>query len=512
MPIITGGAVVLLFMLIFAMGYVKAPPDTAYIISGLSKEPRVLIGRAGVLIPFLERKDEVYVGQMSVNINTEKDVPTHDFINVKIEAVAKVRIDPSVDGIRLAAKNFLNKSQEEIVEDLEDSLKGNMREIIGTLDLQALNTNRDQVSSEVMSKAAPDMAKLGIEVISCNIQNVTDEKNLISDLGADNTAKITKGAAIAKAQATMEVEIAKADADRQANDAKVKADAEIAIKNNELEIKKAELKKLSDIKRAEADAAYEIQKQEQELTIQTNTVNAQIARSEREIELKEREVRVKEMELEATINKKADAEKYEVEKKAEADLIKRMKEAEAKKYEQEKEADAKKYALQLEAEAQKVKAEAEKFNMEQEAAGIKAKGDAEASAIKAKGLAEAEAMEKKAEAYEKYGKAAITEMLVGVLPEIASKIAEPLSKIDKITIIGGSGSESGVGNVASNVPVVMAKLFESVKETTGVDLADVMKSNTYDAKVTRNINLTGLPESHNCDFDESLILEDENEL
>ncbi|MBR4760304.1 MAG: flotillin family protein, partial [Lachnospiraceae bacterium] len=264
---------------------------------------------------------------------------------------------------------------------------------------------------------------------------------------------------------------------------------------NQLEIKKAELKKESDIKRAEADAAYEIQNQEQQRSIQTATVNAQIAKAEREAELKQKEVQVKQQELAAQIEKKADADKYAAERIAEADLIRRQKNAEAEKFEQEKAAEAK-----------KAKAEAEKFAAEQEAAGIKAKYDAEAAgvsakglaeaeAIRAKGLAEAEAMEKKAEAYQKYNKVAMTEMIINVLPQIASQIAAPLSQIDKITIIGGGEGSNGVSQVADNVPIVMTKLFESVKETTGVDLKEVMRAETYDAKVNKNVTVTGLSEA-----------------
>lgn len=144
--------------------------------------------------------------------------------------------------------------------------------------------------------------------------------------------------------------------------------------------------------------------------------------------------------------------------------------------------------------AKKAQAEANKYSMEQEAAGIQARGSAEAEAIRAKGMAEAEAMEKKAEAYQKYNKAAMAEMLIGVLPDIAGKIAEPLAQIDKITIIGG-GEDKGVGDVAGNVPAVMTKLFETMKETVGIDLSEIIKAETYDAKVTRNINVSGLPEN-----------------
>lgn len=469
--------------------YVKAPPSVAYILSGLKKTPRVLVGQGGIIIPFLERKDKLFLGQISVDIKTMQSVPTNDFINVNVDAIAKVAVAYNPDnpdekeGLYLASKNFLNMAPDEISATLQDSLEGNMREIIGTLTLKNINTDRDSFSDQVVKKAAEDMKKLGITIISCNIQNVTDDNGLIVDLGADNTALIKKGAAISRAEAERDVAIAKAKAQKEANDAQVASQLEIAQRQTELSIKRSELKRQSDIKQAEADAAYEIQNQEQQKTVQAATVNAEIAKTEREQELKKKQVEVREQELAAQIKKQAEAEKYAIEQQAEADLARRQREAEARLYEQ-----------QREAEAQKAKAEAVKFAMEQEAAGIKAKGIAEAEAIQAKGIAEAEAMDKKAEAMKKYGKAAVTQMVVEVLPQIASEIAKPLTTIDKISIIGGSG-DGAVNPIASNVPLVMAKTFQSVKEATGVDLADIMKANTYDAKVTKNINITGLENS-----------------
>ncbi len=481
LPIIV---IIALLILILTQGYVKAPPDHAYIISGIRKEPRVLIGRAGLKIPFFEQLDKLYLGQITVDIKTDEYIPTNDFINVMVDAVAKVRVAEDPERMKLAMRNFLNKEPAKIAADLQDSLQGNMREIIGTLTLRAINTDRDSFSDQVMTKASRDMEKLGIDILSCNIQNVTDEHGLIQDLGMDNTSKIRKDASIAKAEAERDIAIAKAAADKASNDARVLAETEIAQKNNELAIKKAELQKASDTKKAEADAAYEIQKQEQEKTILAATVNAQIAKTEREAELRRQEVTVQQQALEAEINKKADADRYAIEQAAAADLTRRQREAEAKKYEQEKEAEARKSL-----------AEAQKYAMLQEAEGIRARGEAEAAAIQAKALAEAEGMEKKAEAYQKYNKAAMAEMMIKVLPDIAGKIAEPLAQIDKITIIGGdSGSEKGVGSVAGNVPVVMARLFEAMKEATGLDLADIMRAESLEAQTTRNINLTGAPD------------------
>lgn len=208
---------VIIFLVLFIIAaktcYVKAPPNVAYIISGITKNPRILIGIGGFKIPLLERVDMLYLGQMSVDIKTSQSVPTNDFINVKVDAVAKIIVDKE-NGIYLAARNFLNMEPADITRSLQDSLEGNMREIIGTLDLKKINVDRDSFSDEVLKKAAKDMEKLGISILSCNIQNVVDDNGLIVDLGADNTAKIRKDASISKAVAERDVAIAEAAAKR----------------------------------------------------------------------------------------------------------------------------------------------------------------------------------------------------------------------------------------------------------------------------------------------------------
>lgn len=462
--------------------WVKAPPDIAYILSGWKSKPRMLIGQGGIKFPILERVDQLYLGQLTVDIHNQTSVPTNDFINIKVDATCKLAVDDTEEARLIASRNFLNLTPDEISKQLRESLEGNMREIVGTLSLKEINTNRDSFSEQVKVSATQDMSKLGMKVISCNIQNITDETGLITDLGADNTAKIRKDASIAKALADKEVAIKQAEAKKEANDAQVKADLEIAQKQNELSIRQSELKREADIKRAEADAAYEIQKQEQRKVIETTTVNADIAKASREEELKKQQVAIRAQELTAEIEKKADAEKYNTSIQAEADLVKRQRESEARLYEQQKDA-----------EARKAQAEALKYAMEQEALGIKAKATAEAEAIRLKGEAEAMAMDKKAEALKKYGKAAIAQMAIEALPKVASEIAKPMQSIDKVTIFGGNNG-NGMTAISDNVPLVMAKTFETIKEATGVDIGEIMRSETYDAKVTKNINVTGLSE------------------
>ena len=490
-PVLVAAALVALL----ASGYKKAPPDTAFIVSGLRR--RTVIGKAVIKIPFLERLDVVSLKLIPVDVKTSNAVPTADYINIRVDAAVNVKISASPEKLALAAQNFLNQKTDYVRSVAQEVLEGNMREIVGKMKLEEMVSDRQKFAELVKENAEPDLAAMGLDIVSFNVQNFSDENGVIDDLGIDNISQIKKKAAIAKAEADKEIAVAKAEADRQANEARVDADREIAIKKNELDIQRAELKKLEDTKRAEADAAYSIQEQEQRKTIEVATANADIARQEREVELKRKEAEVREQTLAAEIRKTADAELYRRQKKAEAEQYESQKTAEAQLFMNEQEAAgllAKRNA----------EAKALRFLQEQEAAGIRAKGEAEATtiqarglaeaeSIRARGLAEAEAMEKKAEAYQKYNNAAMAEMLIQVLPDIAGKIAEPLAQIDKITIIGGDGS--GVGSVADNVPAVMARLIESMKETTGIDLGEVIKADTYDAKVNRNLNITGMPGS-----------------
>ena len=465
------GVVVIALILIVMTGYVKSPSDTAYIISGLKKEPKYVIGRSSIRIPFLQRMDKLMLKMISVDVKTEDSVPTNDYINVNIDSAVKVKVSSDPAKMKIAASNFLNKNEEYIRSSVVDVLQGNVREIIGQMKLEEIVQDRKKFADKVQENAAPDMAKMGLDIVSFNVQNVTDNGNVIENLGIDRVVSISKSAQISRAESERDIAVAKASAEKQANDARVEAETAIAEQNNALEIKKQELKKQSDIKKAEADAAYEIQEQEQRKTIEIATADANIAKQEKEAEIKEKEIAVKEKSLDAEVKKQADAEKYA-----------RIQKADADKYEAEQRAEAEKITKLKEAEAIQARSIAE-------AEGTKAKGIAEAEAIKAKGLAEAEAMEKKAEAMAKYGKAAMTDMIIKVLPQMAEAIAKPLESIDKVSIIGGAG-DSGMSTISDNVPQVLAKTIESVKETTGFDLTEVMKANTYDARVNNNLNIT----------------------
>lgn len=457
---------------IMAAGYVKAPPDKAFIISGLRKTPKVLVGKAGLKVPFLERKDELSLQLIQIDVRTSSAVPTADYININVDAVVNVKIDNNTENINLAAQNFLNRSTEYIASVAEEVLEGSMREIVGKMTLQDMVSNRQKFADYVREDAAPDLANMGLTIVSFNVQNFTDGQGVIENLGVDNIAQISKNAAIAKANAEKEMAVARAQAEKEANDAEIAAEAEIAKKQNELAIQKAELKKQSDIKKAEADSAYEIQKQEQRKTIETTTANANLARMEKEIELKEREVAITERALEADIKKRAEAEKYAAEQEADARLYEVQKQSEAELFERMRKAEAEKFEAEQQAEATKAASDARRVAMENEAAGIAAKGRAEAEAIQAKAEAEAAGILKKAEAMKEYGEAATQQMMLDTLkvyfeqlPHIAEAVAKPMEGIDNITIY-----EGGTSSLTGNVTTTMKQITDGVKDATGVDL------------------------------------------
>ncbi len=441
--------IIALAALLLMTGYLKAPPDTAYIISGMGKK-RILIGKAGWRIPFLERVDKLSLQVMTVDVKTSEAVPTNEFINVMVDGVANVKVSSDPALLTRAAESLLGMKQSELIAMVTQVLEGNMREIVGSVGLKEMVQDRQGVAKKITENVVPDMQKLGIEVVNFNIQNFRDNAGTIENMGIDNVEQIRKNAQIAKANAQRDIAIATAKAQQEANAVKVDADKKIAEQNAELSVQQAEMQVRADTKKAEADAAYSIQQESQRKTIEITRANADIARREKEAELAEKEIALKERQLDADVKKAADAKKYQAEREAEAMLIRRQREAEAQKYE----------ALQ-QAEAKKAEADAARYAMEQEAEGIRARG-----------LAEAEAIEKKAEAQKRMGEASIIEMYLSALPEVVKNAAAPLAQTDKIVMYGDGNSSKLVRDVMNS----SNQILEGLKEATGVDLSDLMKS------------------------------------
>lgn len=454
LPFLIPAVVVIAVIVVLCSGYLKAPPDMAYLISGVGKKPRILIGKAGIKIPFFERVDRLFLGAIQIDVKTSSSVPTAEFINVKVDSYVNVRVGQTDEMMALAAQNFLNSDRDTIGQKVRDLLEGNIREIVGQMNLTDMVSDRKAFSEKVQENAVPDLARFGLELISFNVQNFSDENGVINDLGIDNIEQIRKAAAIAKSDAQREIAIAEAENAKQANDAKVKAAEEIAARNNDLAIKQAQLQKEADTQKAIAAAAMEIEAENQRKARGVAATNADIAKAEREAELKKQQIELKERELDALVRKQADADKYAAEKKAEADLVARQKKAEADRYEQEQKAEAEKFAALQRAEAAKAEADA-----------IKYKAMAEAEGIAAVGAAEAEAIDKKAEAQKKMGEASILEMYFDMLPKAVANAAAPLTNVDSITMYGDSNSSKMVGDVMTTTNQIIEGLSKN-----GIDL------------------------------------------
>lgn len=484
---ILGVAAVVFVLVIIASGYVKASPDRAYIISGLRKHPKVLIGKAGVKIPFLEKKDELSLQLIPIDVKTSSSVPTADYININVDAAVNVKVSDKPEKLNLAAQNFLNRKPEYIAQVAREVLEGNMREIVGQMKLEEMVSDRQKFAEMVKKNAEPDLGEMGLDIVSFNVQNFIDNEHVIENLGVDNVVKISKNAAISRANSEKEIAIAQANARMEANDAQVASDTEIAKKQNELAIQKAELQKASDIKKAEADAAYKIQEEEQRKTIEITTANANLARQEKELELKEREVSIKERALEAEVKKTAEAEKYAAQQRADAE-----------QYERQKKAEAELFEIQKKAEAEKARAEADKFARLQEAEAVKAAGLAEAAAVAAKGKAEAEAIQakavaeaegtlKKAEAMKQYGDAARQQMELDTikvyfeqLPKIAEAVGKGYANVDSIKMFGGDSSQ-----LAGNIMTTVTQVTDGIAESTGLDINSLL-SGALGAKMAQS--------------------------
>ena len=455
-PAIIIAVVVILALLVG--GYLKAPPDTAFIISGPFKR-RILIGKAGWRFPFLERVDKLSLRVMQVDVKTSEAVPTNEFINVNVDGVANIKISSDPALLKRAAETLLGMQRNELITLVTQVLEGNIREIVGSVGLKEMVQDRQGVAKKITENVVPDMEKLGIEVVNFNIQNFKDNAGTIENMGIDNVEQIRKNAQIAKANAQRDIAIATSHAEEEANAVKVEAEKKIAEQNAELAVQQAEMQVKADTKRADADAAYSIQQENQRRTIEIAKADADIAKKEKEAEIAEREIALKERQLDADIRKQADAINYKIAKEAEAELIKRQKEAEAEMYEALKKAEAK-----------KAEADAMRYAMEQEAEGIRAKG-----------LAEAEAIEKKAEAQRKMGEASLLEMYLEALPEVVKNAATPLAQTEKIIMYGDGNSTKVVKDVMNSANQIM----EGVKQSTGLDITSLI-SGVVGGKIVAN--------------------------
>ena len=498
--IITAGVVLaaIIFVIILIKSCWKvAGTNEVLIVSGLGKV-KTKSGGGIFVIPLVQKTQKMTLENIQVDFTSKNEIPTKDAIHVLVDAVANMSISQDPARQKIAASKFAGYSIRQIQDIVVPILEGNIREIISQTEFEDLIRGDKKVFAErVQENVTPNLADLGIDLTTFNIQNFSDKNGVIRDLGIENIEKIKKEASIAAAKAKAEVAIEAAKADKAANDAKVEAATEIAQKQTEFAIKKAQMQEQADTAQAKADAAKEIEAENQRKAREIAEAEANLARQEKAIELQEREVAIQERKLEAEVKKTADAKKYAeaqaadakayaAQKAAEAELYERERQAEAARIEAEKKAAADLALATAEAEAQKRLAEAIEAEGKAKAAAAQAQGLAEAEAIRAKAEAEAKGMLEKAEALKQYGDAAKQQMeldAVKVLYEQLPAIAEAIGKGYNGAQIHLIGNDSGqlAGNMMGNI----TQIIEGFKGATGVDPMSVI-SGMLGAKLADN--------------------------
>ena len=488
---------VVVFVVLFKAFWKVAGTNEVLIVSGLGKF-KTKSGGGIFVLPILQKVQRMTLENIQVDFTSRNEIPTKDAIHVLVDAVANMSISQDPTRQAIAASKFAGYSIEQIRNTIIPVLEGNIREIISQTEFEDLIRGDKKAFSElVMENVTPNLADLGIDLTTFNIQNFTDRNGVIQDLGIENIQKIKKDAKIAAAEAEAEVKIAEAEADKRANDAKIAAATEVVEKQTAFAIRQAELQKQADTKKAEADAAKQIEAENQRRQQEIATANANLARQEKEIELKAREVEIKERALEAEVKKTAEAQKYAEQQKADAklyatqraadaDLYERNRRAEAEKLEAEKKAEADLALATAQAEAQKKLAEAIEAEGKARAAAAEAEGLARAKAIQAEAEAEAKGMREKAEALKEYGDAARQQMeleTVKVLYEQLPAIAEAIGKGYSGANIHVIGNDAG--QLAGNMMSGITQITEGFKGATGMDLNSII-GGMLGAKITES--------------------------
>ena len=488
---------VIVFVILFKAFWKVAGTNEVLIVSGLGKF-KTKSGGGIFVLPILQKVQRMTLENIQVDFTSRNEIPTKDAIHVLVDAVANMSISQDPTRQAIAASKFAGYSIEQIRNTIIPVLEGNIREIISQTEFEDLIRGDKKAFSElVMENVTPNLADLGIDLTTFNIQNFTDRNGVIQDLGIENIQKIKKDAKIAAAEAEAEVKIAEAEADKRANDAKIAAATEVVEKQTAFAIRQAELQKQADTKKAEADAAKQIEAENQRRQQEIATANANLARQEKEIELKAREVEIKERALEAEVKKTAEAQKYAEQQKADAklyatqraadaDLYERNRRAEAEKLEAEKKAEADLALATAQAEAQKKLAEAIEAEGKARAAAAEAEGLARAKAIQAEAEAEAKGMREKAEALKEYGDAARQQMeleTVKVLYEQLPAIAEAIGKGYSGANIHVIGNDAG--QLAGNMMSGITQITEGFKGATGMDLNSII-GGMLGAKITES--------------------------
>lgn len=452
--------VVVLLLFTIVRSYKKVPPNQAMIIYGFGGK-RVVQGGGALVVPGLQAARSISMTLMSFDVLPEQSMFSLQGVALSIEAVAQIKVKSDPTAVLTASEQFLDRTEDERQRMILHSVEGHLRGLVGQLTVESILKTPDEISSKMRETASEDLDKMGLEMVSFTIKKVIDSKGYIDNLGVPEIERVRRDASIAKAEAERDIAIRQADADKtsaiaqaQAKQLRVEAESAAQAKESEyekeLQIKQAKFKQEIEIQKADADMAYELQQSKVKQQIVMEQVKVSQVEAEANAKVKEAEIAVKERELTANVIKPAEAERQAQTIKAEADKQRQI--------------------LQAEAES-----EATRKRGEAEAAAEQARGMARAQVTRLEGIAEAEALEKKADAYKEYTQAAVLVEMLRVLPDLAERIAKPLSQVDKITVISQDGTTSGVNRVTADLAKMMAQIPELAEVLTGQSLSDLVK-------------------------------------
>jgi flotillin len=465
--LVVGGLLLMIFIFgaVFVSRYTKVGPNEVLIVSG--RQLRVVDGQGrekivgfrlqkggGTFVwPVLEKAEVLSLELMTIDVKTPS-VYSITGVPVKVDGVAQIKVRGEDVAIRTAAEQFLSKTPTEIMAIAHQTLEGHLRAIIGRLTVEELYKDRDKFAQNVQTESATDFANMGLQIISFTIKEVTDDQGYLDALGKPQIAEVKKNAIVGQANADREATIRSSEAHQAAQTARYQAETQVAKSQRDYEMQRADYQASINQKKAESDLAYDLQKFKSQQSVKVEEMKVQDIEKERQIEIKQKE-------LMATVQRPAEAERFRIQQIAEAQKFQTIAEAEAK-------ASAAQNIGRGEAEAVKAKGLAE-------AEAVKAKGLAEAEVILAKGQAEAEAMRKKAEAWRAYNEAAIAQMFIERLPELARAIAEPLGRTDKITIVSTGGEGMGASKVTKDIVDIIGQLPPVLEGVSGVSLKDLIQ-------------------------------------
>ncbi|MCL2350799.1 MAG: SPFH domain-containing protein [Defluviitaleaceae bacterium] len=444
--------VVFLVLVTFLSFWKKVPQDKAMIVTGLKK--RVISGGGGFVIPVLERTDKISLENMKIEVRIAGAM-TSQGVAISADGVAVIKIKSDKESILSAMEQFNRGSEQRTIAVVEEIsryvLEGKLREIISKLTVEEIYRDREKFASEVQGTAADDLTQMGLEIKAFTIRDISDDNGYLAALGKKRISEVKRDAQIAEAEAAKETKIRTAEASRLGEEARLRAETQVAEALKEKELKIQAYRKDQETSKAVADLAYEIESNKTQKEVTETKMQVEIIHKQKEIELAEQEAIRKEKELEATVIKQTNAEKYRLER-----------EADVAKYREIANHEARSQGIKMEGASQ---AESKRLQ-----------GMAEVEIIRERGIAEAEAMMKKAEAFKQYNDAAVTQMVIERLPEIAKNVAEPLSKTEKIVVIdNGNGQGGGASKVSGYVTDIIATLPSTVEALTGIDIIGKLK-------------------------------------